>query len=175
MEKISSDELEVIDLQEYSKTNRKPPAGKRYRTLVDQELVIFDKSHVSGREILKKAGKKHPECFSLYIRRKGCDPDRVNLDDIVDLTSDGVEIFYTKPPDIFYYDMDNEPETTDMREMTPVQILKAAGVDPKKHYLVQVNDDGSQTKYKEDPNQEIKMLCPRMKFFSVLDGPTPFS
>ncbi len=174
MEKIKNDE-EVIDLSEYSKTDRKPPVGKRYQVLVDQELIIIDKEKATGREILLKAGKKPPECFSLYLKRKGCEPDRISLDELVDLTSPGVEIFFTKPPEIFFYDMDNEPETTDLKEMTPVQIMKAAGVDPKKHYLMQLLENGDQIKYKDNPEQPIKMRCPRMKFFSVLNGPCEFS
>jgi hypothetical protein len=142
---------------------------------VDQVLVVFNKEKVTGREVLLKAGKKPPECFSLYIKRKGCEPDRISLDELVDLTSPGVEIFFTKPPEIFFYDMDNEPETTDAKEMTPVAIMEAAGVDPKKHYLMQVLENGDQIKYKDNPEQPIKMRCPRMKFFSVLNGPCEFS
>ena len=175
MKQTTSDNIEVIDLQEYTKTDRKVPVGKQYQTLVDQVLVVFNKEKVTGREVLIKAGKKPPECFSLYIKRKGCEPDRISLDELVDLTSPGVEIFFTKPPEIFYYDMDNEPETTDLKEMTPVEIMKAAGVDPSKHYLIQVLEDGKQIKYKDNPQEPIKMRCPRMKFFSVLNGPTPLS
>lgn len=175
MEKIKNDTPEVVDLQEFSKSDRKPPVGKKYQTLVDQELVLFDKEKVIGREVLLKGGKKPPECFSLYLKRKGCEPDRISLDELVDLTSPGVEIFFTKPPEIFFYDMDSEPETTDLKEMSPVQIMVAAGVDPKTHYLVQALDNGDQIKYNENPEQPIKMRCPRMKFFSVLNGPCPFS
>lgn len=174
MEKIVNNE-EVIDLREYTNTDRKPPVGKRYQTLVDQELVIFDKERPTGREILKKAGKKPPECFTLYLQGKGCAPDRISLDEEVDLIGRGVEIFYTAPPEVFFYDMDDEPETTDSKELTPRQIMVAAGVDPNKHYLVQVNADGSQEKYKGRADEKIKMRCPRMKFFSVHDGPTPLS
>ncbi len=171
--KINNDE--VIDLREYADTDRKPPVGKRYKTLVDQDLVVFEKDSPTGREILKSAGKKHPECFSLYLKRKGCEPDKISLDEKVDLTIKGIEIFYTTPPEVFFYDMDDEPETTDSKEMTPRQIMVAAGVDPNKHYLVQVTANNSQENYKGRADEQIKMLCPRMKFFSVHDGPTPLS
>lgn len=175
MEKINKDIPEVIDLNDYSKTDRKPPVGKHYQVLVDQELVIFEKEKVSGREILKKADRNPPECFSLYLKRKGCEPDLISLDELVDLTSSGVEIFFTKPPEIFFYDLDGEPETTDLKEMSPNQILVAGGVDPNTHYLVQINGDGSQTSYKDKGDQPIKMKCPRVKYISVLNGPTPVS
>jgi hypothetical protein len=175
MEKINKDNIEVIDLQEYAETNKRPPVGKHYQTLVDHELVKFEKEKVTGREVLLKAGKRPPECFSLYIKRNGCEPDRISLDELIDLTSPGVEIFFTKPPEIFYYSVDDEPETTDLKEMTPRQILEAAGVDPAKHYLIQVLENGEQIKYKDNPDQPIKMRCPQMKFISVLSGPCPFS
>ncbi|MBL0269439.1 MAG: multiubiquitin domain-containing protein [Chitinophagaceae bacterium] len=99
MKQTTSDNIEVIDLQEYAKTDRKVPVGKQYQTLVDQVLVVFNKEKVTGREVLIKAGKKPPECFSLYIKRKGCEPDRISLDELVDLTSPGVEIFSLNPGD----------------------------------------------------------------------------
>jgi len=166
---------EVIDLKEFANTGRIPPVGKWYQALVDHELVVFKKEKVTGREILIAAGKKPPECFTLYLQGKGCAPDRIPLDEVVDLIGRGVEIFYTAPPEVFFYDMDDEPETTDAKEMTPRQIMVAAGVDPNKHYLVQVNADGSQEKYKGRADEHIKMRCPKMKFFSVHDGPTPLS
>jgi len=175
MEKIKSFNPEIIDLQEFSKLDKKPPAGKHYQTLVDAELVILEKEKPAGREILKKAGKTPPECFTLYLKRKGCEPDRIPLDELVDLTSPGVEIFFTRPPEVFYYKVDEEPEITEHKEMTPVQIMVAAGIDPKQHYLIQVLENGDQIKYKDNPDEPIKMRCPEMKFITVLSGPCPFS
>ncbi len=122
---------EVIDLQEYSKLNKTPPAGKHYQTLVDDKLVVFEKENPTGFEIILKAGKKHPECHSLYLKTKGCDFEYISLEQHVDLIKPGVEIFITKPPVVYHYDFDDEPETTDLKEMTPNEILKAGGVSPK--------------------------------------------
>jgi hypothetical protein len=102
---------------------------------------------------------------------KGCDFEKIDLNEIVDLTRPGIEHFVTKPPEVFYYDVDDEPETTDLKEMTPNQILAATGIKPATHYLVQINSDGNQTSYKDKGDESIKMKCPRMKFISILNGP----
>jgi len=124
---------------------------------------------------LEAAGKTPIECFSLYQKLKGCDFEKIDLTEVVDLTRPGLEHFVTKPPEVFYYDLDDEPETTELKEMSPNQILQAGGVNPKDHYLVQVNVDGSQISYKDKGDIPIKMKCPRVKFISVLNGPTPVS
>lgn len=171
--KVSQEE--VIDIEHYSNTDKKPPKGKRYQVKVDEKTIVFDKEKVSGQELLAAAGKTPVECFSLYQKLKGCDFEKIDLTEVVDLTKPGLEQFITKPPEVFYYDLDDEPETTDLKEMTPNQILKAGGVDSKTHYLVQVNADGSQVSYKDKGDHPIKMKCPRTKFISVLNGPTPVS
>ncbi len=166
---------DVIDLEQYSISDKKPPVGKKYQTRVDNIKVVFDKAKVTGKEVLEKACKIPVECFTLYLKLKGCDFEKVDLDEIVDLTKHGTEHFITKPPEVFYYDLDDEPETTDLKEMTPNQILKAGGVNPQKHYLVQIFPDGTQESYKGKGDVPLKMKCPRAKFISVLDGPTPVS
>ena len=171
--KISPEEL--IDIEHYSNTNQKPPVGKKYQVKVDDQTIVFNKEKVTGQEILEAACRTPVECYTLYQKFKHCDFEKIDLNEVVDLTKPGLERFITKPPEVFYYDLDDEPETTDLKEMTPNQILKAGGVDPKTHYLVQVNADGSQTSYKDKGDQPIKMKCPRMKFISVLNGPTPVS
>lgn len=94
----------------------------------------------------------------------------------VDLTEKGVEHFVTKPPVVFYYTVDKEPETTEEIELTPNQILELAGITPvEDYYLVRVNSDGSQVSYKDSPNTPIKMECPAVKFISVFKGETPVS
>ena len=174
MEKTNIPE-ELIDLDQYSKSDKRPPAGKRYQVKVDDQTIVFNNEKVNGREILDAACKTPVECFTLYQKLKGCDFEKIDLNEVIDLTKPGIEHFVTKPPEVFYYDFDDEPETTDLKEMSPNQILEAGGIDPKTHYLVRVNADGSQTSFKEQGDLPIKMKCPRVKFISVLNGPTPVS
>ena len=174
MEKTSNNQ-ELIDIEHYSNINQKPPSGKHYQVKVDHQQLVFNKEKVTGLEILDAAGRTPPECHTLYQKFKGCDFEKVGLTEVVDLLRQGIEMFITKPAEVFYYDLDDEPETTELKEMTPAQILIAGGINPKTHYLVQINSDGSQVNYKDDADKSIKMQCPRIKYVSVLNGPTPVS
>lgn len=166
---------EVIDLEEYTKSDKKPPEGKKYRVRIDDERYVFDSQFVKGRHLLEKAGEKPAECHTLYQKLKGCDFERISLDETVDLGKPGIEHFVVKPPEVFHYSVDDEPETTEEKFMTPSGILKSEGLKPEDYYLVQVFPDGTQKSYKDTPDQPIEMQCPGHKFVSVFRGETPVS
>jgi hypothetical protein len=71
------------------------------------------------------------------------------------------------------YTVDDEPESTTSKVLTPSQILTNAGIDPASHYLVQLQGQ-HQISYKDTPDVEIKMH-EHMKFISISTGPTPVS
>lgn len=172
----AQDAGEVIDLEVYTKSDKKPPVGKRYKVKVDNEYFVFDHQFVTGKEILEKVCKTPIECHNLYQKLKHCDFEKIDLNEKVDLAKSGIEHFVVKPPEVFNYAVDDEPETTDQKELTPNQILELAGITPvSDYYLVQINHDGSQTSYKDTPTTPIKMKCPAMKFVSVFRGETPVS
>lgn len=167
---------EVIDIEDFTKHDRIPDEGKWYRVRVGTEYFIFLKQFVTGREILEKAGIKPAECHWLYQKLKGCDFEKIDLDEKVNLAKGGIEHFVVKPTEVFHYFVDGEPETTDRKELTPNQILEQAGITPvKDYYLVRVNVDGSQHSYKDTPEVPIKMTCPAVKFVSVFRGEMPVS
>ncbi len=167
---------EVIDLAAHTKSDKKPPVGKKYEVIVDGEKYVFDHHVVTGKEVLDKAGKIPAECHSLYLKLKHCDFELIKLHDKVDLIEKGVEHFITKPPLVYHYFVDDEPETTEEKELTPNQILELAGITPvSDYYLVQILSDGTQISYKDSPTTPIKMKCPAMKFVSVFRGETPVS
>jgi hypothetical protein len=167
---------EIIHLEEYHKNGKKPPHGKKYRVRVDDKKIVFDQEVVTGEEVLQAAGLVPVECFSLYLKEKGCDFELIRHHDKVDLIEKGVEHFVSKPPVVFNYFVDDEPETTEERELTPNQILELAGIQPvKDYYLVRVNKDGTQVSYKDTPNSPIKMECPPVRYISVFRGETPVS
>lgn len=142
----------------------KQPTGFKVR--INENEFLFLESIVTGKQILKKAGKEPLECYTLYQKLKECDFERISLDDVVDLSNPGIEHFVTKDPEVFNYTVDEEPETTDKKTLTPTEILKLNAIDPNTSYLVQLNHDGTETDYAYRPDEPIKMICTGMKFVS---------
>lgn len=172
----ASDAIEIIDVEEYINSGKKIPRGKRYRIIVDDKRIVLDHEIVTGEEILKAAGLLPVECFSLYLKVKGCDFELIRPHEKVDLAENGVEHFVSKPPIVFHYFVDDESETTEEQQLTPNQILDLAGITPvKDYYLVRVNKDSSQVSYKDTPDKPIKMECPAVHYISVFKGETPVS
>lgn len=149
--------------------------NKSFKITVDGCELEFHQPKVTGKEILEKAGKTPIECHTLYEKLKGCDFEKISAEEVVDLSRDGIEKFVTKEPEVYNYFVDDEPETTDKKELTPNQILQAAGKKPADYYLVQINADGTKTSYKDTPNKPIKMVCPVMKFIGIFNGEMPVS
>ena len=167
---------DVIDIEVFAKQGEKPPVGKKYKVRVGHHHFIFEQHIVTGKDILVKAGITPVECYWLYQKLKDCDFEKIDLTEKVDLTCQGVEHFVVKPTEVFHYTVDGEPETTDEKELTPNQILEAAGLTPvKDYYLVRINADGSQTPFKDNPDTPLKMVCPAVKFVSAFRGETNVS
>jgi hypothetical protein len=77
---------------------------------------------------------------------------------------------------VIHYTLDDEPQTTTLKLMTPVQIMSSAKpkpIDPDTHYLIQLEGQ-HQVSYKDKPNDEIHMH-EHAKFITVETGPTPVS
>lgn len=153
------------------------PKNHKYKVKIDNGIFVFQHKIVKGKEILEKAGKIPIECFTLYQKFRNHDFEKIDFDEEVDLSKPGIERFSVKPPEVFNYFVDDEPETTDQEKLTPNQILELAGITPvSDYYLVQIKPDGTQVSYKDNPNTLIQIQChPAMKFVSVFRGETPVS
>ena len=147
--------------------NRDTVEKQKYKIKVDDLILEFRNSIVTGSEILVKAGKTPVECFSLYQKFKGCDFEKISLDEKVDLSKPGLEHFTVKPPKVFNYTVDGEPETTDKKHLAANEILRLAGLNPNDYYLVLINPDGSKVEYKDNPETQIEMKCPGLKFIAA--------
>lgn len=167
---------EIIDVELFTRENKKIPIGKRYKVKVVEHYFIFDHHLVTGKEILEKACITPIECHWLYQKLKGCEFEKIDLNEKVDLTKPGIEHFQVKPTEVFHYFVDTDPETTDEKELTPNQILEAANLLPVvDYYLVRINHDGSQTSFINSGDTPIKMVCPAVKFVSAFRGETGVS
>ena len=71
------------------------------------------------------------------------------------------------------YTVGDQEEETELKDMTPTQILEKAGIDPNTNYLIQI-EGKKRVSYKDDPNTELKMHN-GMKFIFMSTGPTPVS
>jgi len=94
-----TENTEIIDLEEFSKDNRKPPKHKRYRIKVDRDKYVVNKESMTGREILELAGKIPPSQYQLRQKFRGGSVKKIGLDEVVDFTEPGVEKFITIPLD----------------------------------------------------------------------------
>lgn len=66
---------------------------------IDKDYFEAPTPLMTGRELLELAGKKPPEDFAIYLKVKGGRPERVDLDEKIDLSRAGVERFLTLPLD----------------------------------------------------------------------------
>ena len=73
-----------------------------------------------------------------------------------------------------HFKVDDEPLETDLRELTPRQILELAELDPAEHYLVLVKGGKPDTSYEGKPDTPIH-LHRGIEFASVFTGPTHVS
>jgi hypothetical protein len=88
---VSKDEKSVDE-----KPGSKPVT---YRIQIDKPFYEVTNPTPTGRELLKIAGKNPPEQFAIYLKHGGPQPQRIGLEEKVDLRKPGVERFVTLPLD----------------------------------------------------------------------------
>lgn len=86
--------IDPVDIEEYAKAGRPVPNANRYQIRVDRERFVVRSPTLTGREILRLAGKS-PEDYLLHQRLRGGVTQSIAADDIVDLTGQGPERFMT--------------------------------------------------------------------------------
>lgn len=91
--------VDVIDIEEHSKTGKQAPSAAKYRIRIDKSRYEVSKQTITGRELLNLAGKQPVERFAVYQKRKGGGTERIALDESVDLRTPGLERFVTLPLD----------------------------------------------------------------------------
>lgn len=92
-------EKEIIDLEQYAKEGKPVPKGKKYQIRIDREKFIVDVECMTGRELLKLAGKVPPEKYQLNQILRGGEVKKVGYDESVCFTTPGIERFVTLPKD----------------------------------------------------------------------------
>ena len=90
---------EIVDLEEYAKSGKQPPLAKGYRIRVNGEAFIVEQAVVTGREVLTIAGLLPAEDYTLRLKMAGGKPEKIGLNEKVDLRRPGVEKFKALPRD----------------------------------------------------------------------------
>lgn len=85
---------EVIDVEEFAKAGKAVPPGKRYQIRVDKQRFTVDQSTIKGSEILGLVGKTSDK-YNLYQHVRGGQTKLIAANEVVDLTTPGVERFTT--------------------------------------------------------------------------------
>jgi hypothetical protein len=94
-----NNETEIVDVAEFVAAGKEIPRGRRYRIQIDRQFYVVNEECMTGRELLKLAGKTPPERFKLVQRFRFDRKEEVELDEKVDLATCGVERFVTQPID----------------------------------------------------------------------------
>ena len=90
-----NNEGDPIDIEICSKHNRRPPKGhRRFKIRIDREKFLVADSEISGIEILALVDKK-PQEWALNQKFGGGRRKRVGVNEIVDLSTPGIERFET--------------------------------------------------------------------------------
>lgn len=95
----STNKVQEIDIAQYSKEGKEVPKGHHYIIMVDQQKIKVEQECLTGREILKLAGKLPPERFQLNQRFKNGKVVKIGYDQKVCFTEPGIEKFMTLPLD----------------------------------------------------------------------------
>lgn len=89
----------AIDLEEYAKNGKSIPEKGPYKIKIDKEKYVVDVPEMTGRQLLELAGKNPPEQYAFFQRINGGQTIKIELDQIVDFRTPGIERFMTLPLD----------------------------------------------------------------------------
>lgn len=90
---------DIIDLEAYAKEGKRPPLAKGYRILINGDAYVVMTPKPTGREILTLAGLIPADDYTLRVKSAGSRPEKVGLNEHVDLRKPGVEKFKALPRD----------------------------------------------------------------------------
>jgi hypothetical protein len=90
---------EIADLEEYARQGKQPPRCRGYRIRVNGDRFEVMRQFITGREVLELAKLLPPESYLLRVKLAGHRPEKVDLDEKVDLRHPGIEKFKALPRD----------------------------------------------------------------------------
>ena len=126
-----------------------------YLFKINNQKFESDESKKTGRELLTIANLTPVEDFELLykINEKGFEP--IQLDEIVDLKTAGIEGFKAKPYRKLKIKVDNKQYEVEECFMTPLEIMDLAGINPDRFYLKEIRKGNVEVSYKDDVEHKI--------------------
>lgn len=126
-----------------------------YLFKINNQKFESDESKKTGRELLTIANLTPVEDFELLykINEKGFTP--IQLDEIVDLKTAGIEGFKAKPYRKLKIKVDNRQYEVEECFMTPLEIMDLAGINPDRFYLKEIRKGNVEVSYKDDVEHKI--------------------
>jgi len=133
-----------------------------YLFKINNQKFESDESKKTGRELLTIANLTPVEDFELLykINEKGFTP--IQLDEIVDLKTAGIEGFKAKPYRKLKIKVDNKQYEVEECFMTPLEIMDLAGINSDRFYLKEIRKGNVEVSYKDDVEHKIaitKVSC----------------
>lgn len=122
---------------------------------INDKRFESSKSKISGREILNIGNLTPVEDFELLYRinEKGFTP--IQLDEIVDLKTAGIEGFRAKPYRTLKIKVDNKQYEVEECFMNPLEIMEEAGINPDRFYLKEIRKGDVEVSFKDDVEHRL--------------------
>lgn len=101
-----------------------------YAVKINGDVFETDKPVLSGKELLKMAGKEPPSEFVIYLQLEDGDMENIRPSEVVDLQRTGVEKFRTFRADVIYrLEVNDDSREWGSEVITGRAIKRLAGVD----------------------------------------------
>jgi hypothetical protein len=146
---------------------------KKFEFKVNGKTYSSTEGTISGKQILEMAGFLPIDDFDLTMKIEHHDFEPVQMEESIDLTAKGIELFKVKPKKELKFEVDDVEYSTIEIELTPVEILVKAGLKSEQYYLKQIL--GHQEISYKDKETELISMFHHPKFISCKKGPATVS
>ena len=137
-------------------------------TKTDRRELVFNQDRVKGQVIKEAAGL--PLDTDLFAIEHGKFKPVANDETVTIKNGDHFSVI---PHGAIQYTVNDEPQWTIEKQLTPVKIMGEAGIDSAANYLILLKGN-DQESFKDKPEEPIHMHN-GMKFITNFMGPKPVS
>lgn len=126
-----------------------------FRLKINKKRFESKESKIKGQDLLKIADLDESIDYEILykVNEKGYEP--IQLDEVVDLTTPGIEGFFIKPYRRMVIKVDDKEYQVEELIMTPMEIMELAGISPDIYYLKEFRKGGNEVSYKDDAEHKI--------------------